>query len=73
MVISDVQKRFCKAAVESIRRDLDVILDVAGSTSVQASQKTVILASMPVLAHPFMDQLLTQPESGYDKRAKQFC
>ena len=73
MVISNVQKWFCTAAVESIHLDLDVILDVAGSSSVQASQKTVILASMPVLAHPVMDQLLAQPESGYDKREKQFC
>ena len=39
----------------------------------QASQKTGILASIPVLAHPVMDQLLAQPESGYDKREKQFC
>ena len=73
VVISDLQKQFWKADVESIRRDLDVILDVACSVSVQASQKTGILASMSVLAHPVMDELLAQPQSGYDKRAKQFC
>ena len=73
VVLSDMQKQFWKADVESIRRDLEAILDVAGSLSVQASQKTGTLASMPVLAHPVMDQLLDQTQSGYDKRAKQFC
>ena len=73
VVISDVQKQFWKADVESIRRNLEAILDVACSVSVQASQKTGILASMSVLAHPVMDELLAQPQSGYDKRAKQFC
>jgi hypothetical protein len=73
VVISDLQKEVWKADVESIRQDLHAILDVARSVSVQASQKTGILASMSVLAHPVMDQLLAQPQSGYDKQAKQFC
>ena len=73
MVIADVQKRFCKAAVDSIRRDLEVVLDVVGSSSVQASSKTLILSSMPVLAHPVMAELLADRESRYDQREKQFC
>ena len=73
VVISDLQKEVWKADVESIRQDLHAVLDVARSVSVQASLKTGILASMSILAHPVMDEFLAQPESGYDKRAKQFC